>query len=43
MIQELRGEQVFQHTSGRAHVSFPTIKCSPLAYLNVAEFFKWLQ
>ena len=32
----------FQHTPGRMHESFPNIKRSPLRYLKVNEFYKWL-
>ena len=42
MIQDILTIRPFTYLSQRSHASFPDIKRSPLLYLNITEFHKWL-
>ena len=42
MIREIQLLKPFTYTPGRYHASFPDIKRSPMLYLNIVEFHKWL-
>ena len=42
MINDIKEIAPFVYTPGRAHASFPEIKRSPMLYLNVLEFHRWL-
>lgn len=43
MIKELQLLNPFQHVQGRKHNSFLHVKRSPLLYLNIVEFHKWIE
>ena len=43
MIEDILKMKPFQHTPGRLHHSFHDIKRSPLRYLNIIEFHRWLE
>ena len=42
MINDIADLKPFDHFDGRAHASFPDIKRSPLQYLDIVSFHKWL-
>jgi len=43
MIRDIIKLDPFSYSSGRHHDSFPNIKRSPMRYLNIVEFHKWLK
>ena len=43
MVEDIIKLNPFHHIEGRSHEHFPDIKRSPLRYLNVVDFHKWLE
>ena len=43
MVGDIIKLNPFQHIDGRYHENFPDIKRSPLRYLNIVDFHKWLE
>ena len=42
MIKDILNMHVFRYEEGRSHPSFPNIKRSPMRYMNIIQFHKWI-